>query len=36
MPFTPADPETWDLTTSYRLASSFVAGEVLADIADQD
>jgi transketolase len=36
LPFTPADPQTWDLATSYRLASSFVAGEVLADIADED
>jgi transketolase len=34
--FSPTDPESWDLATSFRLARSFVAGEVLADIADQD
>lgn len=34
--FTPSDPDSWDLSTSYRLARSFVAGEVLADIADRD
>jgi transketolase len=30
------DPESWDMAVSYRLARSFVAGEELAAIADED
>lgn len=32
----PSDPESWDLGTSYRLSQSFIAGNVLADIAEWD
>lgn len=32
----PADPSSWDMASSERLATSFVAGEVLADLADDD
>lgn len=34
--FTPDDPDSWDLSTSYRLSKSFIAGETLADMADAD
>ena len=33
---TPTDPKSWDLATTAKMAKSMVAGEVLADIADQD
>lgn len=33
---TPTDSRSWDLATSATLARSMVAGEVLADIADDD
>lgn len=32
----PSHPDSWDLATTAKLAKSLVAGEVLADIADQD
>jgi transketolase len=32
----PSDPASWDLATSEKLNRSFVAGEVLADLADTD
>jgi transketolase len=32
----PADPESWDLATSSRLATAAVSGQVLADLADGD
>jgi transketolase len=32
----PADPASWDLATSGRLATAAVAGRVLADLADED
>ena len=32
----PSDPGSWDLATSSRLATSMVAGPVLADLADHD
>jgi len=32
----PADPASWDLATSGRLATAAVAGRVLADLADDD
>jgi transketolase len=32
----PSDPASWDLATSEQLNRSFVAGQVLADIADVD
>lgn len=34
--WTPEQEESWDLGTSYQLCKSFVAGEVLADLADTD
>jgi transketolase len=32
----PADPESWDLAASSRLATAAVSGQVLADLADGD
>jgi transketolase len=32
----PSDPASWDLATSWRLNTAFVAGRVLADLADAD
>lgn len=32
----PEQDGSWDLATSYELCQSFVAGEVLADLADED
>ncbi|PXY36255.1 transketolase family protein [Prauserella flavalba] len=34
--WTPEQDGSWDLATSYRLCESFVAGQVLADLADHD
>jgi transketolase len=35
-PYELRDPESWDMAVSYRLAESFVMGEELAAIADED
>jgi transketolase len=32
----PSDPRSWDLATSAKLAKSLVAGQVLADLAEED